>query len=92
MYGLKQSPALWQSHFQSVMAKVGRRRCKIDANLYCHESRSLYGVCYVDDILVCGDHPLIDDFVRTLLADTVRRSPTQVEGRLIQRPFLGRTL
>jgi hypothetical protein len=38
MYGLKQAPPLWQSHFQSVMDKPGINRCKTDANLYCHES------------------------------------------------------
>ena len=33
MYGLKQSPQLWQSHFASVMKKLGFRRCKSDSNL-----------------------------------------------------------
>ena len=66
MYGLKQPPALWQSHFQSVMAELGMKGFKTDANLYCHESRSLYVLCYVDDILACGDDPLIDEFITTL--------------------------
>ena len=48
------------------MAKLGMKRCKTDANLYCHESRSLYVLWYVDDIQVCGNDPLIDEFLKKL--------------------------
>lgn len=30
----------------------------------CQLSRSLYVLFYVDDILVCGDDPLIEEFIR----------------------------
>ena len=33
MYGLKQSPKAWQLHFASVMADLGFKRLKSDANL-----------------------------------------------------------
>ena len=42
MYGLKQSPRLWQEHFAKVIAELGFRRCKSDGNLYCHSSKQLY--------------------------------------------------
>ena len=90
IYGLKQSPAMWQSHFQSVTAKLGMKRFKTDANLYCHESRSLYVLCYVDDILVGGDDPLID-FTKTPLKEGLLK----VEGDLTagtSATFLGLTL
>ena len=38
MYGLKQAPALWQTHFAKVMTELGFHRCKTDSNLYCHKS------------------------------------------------------
>ena len=43
---------------------------------YCHESKSLYVLCYVDDILVCGDDPLIDEFIKTLSEEVLLK----VEG------------
>ena len=50
MYGLKQAPALWQTHFAKVMTELGFHRCKTDSNLYCHKSTELYVLCYVDDL------------------------------------------
>ena len=91
MYGLKQSPALWQSHFQNIMAKLGMKRCKTDANLYCHDSRSLYARCYVDDILVCGDGPLTDEFIKSLSEEVLLK----VEDHLTagtSATFFGRML
>ena len=41
MYGLKQAPALWQTHFAKVMTELGFHRCKTDSNLYCHKSTEL---------------------------------------------------
>ena len=38
MYGLKQAPALWQTHFAKTMISLGLHRCKTDPNLYCHSS------------------------------------------------------
>eukprot|EP00435_Cladocopium_sp_Y103_P040930 s145_g11.t1 len=65
------------------MAKLGMKRCKTDANLYCHE------VCPV--LRVCGDDPLIDEFIKKLSEEVLLK----VEGHLTpgtSATFLGRTL
>ena len=69
MYGLRQSPRLWQDHYASVMERLGFRRCKSDSNLYCHKSRSLYVLAYVDyvdDLLIVGDAKLKKEFIEAL--------------------------
>ena len=55
MYGLKQSPRMWQQHFASVAASLGFERLKSDSNLYFHPERRCYMLCYVDDLLIFGD-------------------------------------
>ena len=54
MYGLKQSPKMWQQHFVSVASSLGFKRLKSDSNLYFHEARKVYMLCYVDDLLLFG--------------------------------------
>ena len=44
MYGLKQSPRMWQQHFASVAASLGFERLKSDSNLYFHPERRCYNV------------------------------------------------
>ena len=55
MYGLKQSPRMWQQHFASVAASLGFERLKSDSNLYFQPERRCYTLCYVDDLLIFGD-------------------------------------
>ena len=43
LYGLRNAPRLWQDHF---------KRMKSDPNLYAHNSKKLYVLCYVDDLMV----------------------------------------
>ena len=91
MYGLKQAPALWQNHFCSVMLGLGFHRCKADPNLYCHKSGRLYVLCYVDDLLVCGDPDLTKEFTDKLAKEVLLK----IEGELKAGTtvnFLGRTL
>ena len=91
MYGLKQSPQLWQSHFASVMKKLGFRRCKSDSNLYCHSSKNLYVLAYVDDLLIVGDSELQKKFLEELSKELL----VKVTGHLkpdTQVSFLGRKL
>ncbi len=45
MYGLKQAPALWQTHIAMVMTELGFHRRKTDSNLYRQKSTELYVRC-----------------------------------------------
>ena len=78
MYGLRQSHQLWQSHFASAMVKLGFRRCKSDSNLYCHKSRDLYVLAYVDDLLIAGDLQLQQEFLQSLGKELL----VKITGRL----------
>ena len=42
LYGLRNSPRLWQDHFASVMKKLNFDRIKSDPNLYVHKTKRLY--------------------------------------------------
>ena len=91
MYGLKQAPALWQTHFAKTMMSLGFHRCKTDPNLYCHSSKELYVLCYVDDLLVCRDPARIKTFTEQLSNEVLLK----IEGELKPQTsvnFLGRTL
>ena len=91
MYGLKQAPALWQTHFAKTMISLGFHRCKTDPNLYVHSSKELYVLCYVDDLLVCGNPDRIKPFTEQLSKEVLLK----IEGELKPQTsvnFLGRTL
>ena len=91
MYGLKQAPALWQTHFAKTMISLGFHGCKTDPNLYCHSSKELYVLHYVDDLLVCGNPERIKIFTEQLSKEVLLK----VEGALKPHTavnFLGRTL
>ena len=44
------------------MISLGFHRCKTEPNLYCHSCKELYVLCYVDDLLVCGNPERIKVF------------------------------
>ncbi len=91
MYGLRQSPRLWQDHYAAVMERLGFRRCKSDSNLYCHKSRSLYVLAYVDDLLIVGDAKLKKEFIEALSKELL----VKITGELrpnTEHSFLGRKL
>ena len=97
MYGLRQSPRLWQDHYASVMERLGFRRCRSDSNLYCHKSRSLYVLAYVDDLLIVGDAKFKKDaklkkeFIEALSKELL----VKITGELrpnTEHSFLGRKL
>ena len=82
LYGLRNSPKLWQDHFASVMLTLGFQRLKADPNFYVKHSSRLYVLCYVDDLLVVGPPKEADWFMQTLaqhvlLKDTGTLSETQ---------------
>ena len=91
MYGLRQSPKLWQDHFATVMSRLGFRRCKSDSNLYCHKSRSLYVLAYVDDLLIVGDAELKKEFIDALSKELLVKITGELKPNT-EHSFLGRKL
>ena len=91
MYGLKQTPALWQTHFTKVMTELGFHRCKTDSNLYCHDSTELYVLRYVDDLLVCGTSKLTKEFIDRLSQEVLLKTESELKPQT-SIDFLGRTL
>ena len=91
MYGLRQSPKLWQDHFATVMSKLGFRRCKSDSNLYCHKSWSLYVLAYVDDLFIVGDAKLKKEFIDALSKELLVKITGELKPNT-EHSFLGRKL
>ena len=91
MYGLKQSPRMWQQHFASVAASLGFERLKSDSNLYFHPERRCYMLCYVDDLLIFGDKKTTEFLFSELQKQLRLRSEGVLEpGTSIS--FLGRCI
>ena len=91
MCGLKQSPRLWQDHFATVRENLGFRRCKSESNLYCHKSRSLYVLAYVDDLLIVGDPKLKKEFIDPLSKELLVKITGELKPNT-EHSFLGRKL
>ena len=91
LYGLRNSPKLWQTHFASVMAKTGFKRMKSDPNLYVHESKRLYVLAYVDDLMFFGQKREVDSMAQDLQSDLLLKlTGTLSEGENVT--FLGREI
>jgi hypothetical protein len=54
LYGLKNSPLLWQEHLARTLESINFRRLKTDPNLYVHDSTMTLVVVYVDDLIMTG--------------------------------------
>ena len=91
LYGLKHSPKLWQSHFASVMEKNNFRRMKSDPNLYVHNTKQLYVLAYVDDLMFFGSEVDVSALVQDLQKDLLlKMTGTLNENQSVI--FLGRNL
>ena len=91
LYGLKHSPKLLQQHFASVMEKTGFRRMKSDPNLYVHDSKQLYVLAYVDDLMFFGSQADVSTLTKDLQKDLLLKvTGTFNEGQ--SSSFLGRNL
>ena len=91
LYGLKHSPKLWQSHFASVMEKNNFRRMKSDPNLYVHNTKQLYVLAYVDDLMFFGSEADVSALVQDLQKDLLlKMTGTLNENQSVI--FLGRNL
>ena len=86
---LKQSPQFWQSHFASVMRRLGFRRCKSDSNLFCHSSKNLYVLADLD-LLIVGDPELQKAFLDSLSKEFVKVTGHWEPSKKVS--FLGRKL
>ena len=73
LYGLKNSPRLWQDHFASVMNQLNFVRSKSDANLYRHEDNLVFILCYVDDLLLFGVEDKVKNVFKLLQDQVVIR-------------------
>ena len=91
LYGLKHSPKLWQQHFAAVMKQNGFVRMKSDPNLYVHESKQLYVLAYVDDLMFFGSKADVSTAIKDLQKDLLLKATgTLDEGDSVT--FLGRNL
>ena len=91
MNGLKQSPRLWQEYYASVMKLLGFRYCKSDPNPYCHSSKQLYVLAYVDDLLIAGDSEKAQEFIEVLNKELLVQVTANLDAGT-EANFLGRRL
>ena len=82
---------MWQEHYASVMKSLGFRRCKSDPNLYCHSSKQLYVLAYVDDLLIAGDSEKAQEFIEALNKELLVRVTANLDAGT-EASFLGRRL
>ena len=88
LYGLKNSPRLWQDHFASVMKKLNFDRMKSDPNLYVHKTKRLYVLTYVDDLMFFGHRSDIDVVMTEMRKELLLKTTGQLsEGQEVH--FLG---
>ena len=91
LYGLKNSPRLWQDHFASVMKKLNFDRMKSDPNLYVHKTKRLYVLTYVDDLMFFGHRSDIDVVMTEMRKELLLKTTGQFsEGQEVH--FLGREI
>ena len=91
LYGLKNSPRLWQDHFASVMKKLNFDRMKSDPNLYVHKKKRLYVLTYVDDLMFFGHRSDIDVVMTEMRKELLLKTTGHLsEGEEVH--FLGREI
>ena len=91
LYGLKNSPRLWQDHFASVMKKLNFDRMKSDPNLYVHKTKRLYVLTYVDDLMFFGNRSDIDIVMTEMRKKLLLKTTGHLsEGQEVH--FLGREI
>ena len=91
LYGLKNAPALWQTHLAATLEAQGFQRMKSDPNLYFHAGRKVYVLCYVDDLMLFGAKKDVDAIVASLQKELLLR----ITGELVEgseATFLGRKM
>jgi hypothetical protein len=70
LYGLKQAPRAWFQHFASMVTAAGFFASAHDLALFVHVSpRGRTLLLYVDDMIITGDDPEYNTFVKARLSD-----------------------
>ena len=70
IYGLRQAPRIWFNHFKASLEAFGFRQSEVDPCLfiYAHESSVMYGLLWVDDLVILSN----DNNIRTRLITFLR--------------------
>lgn len=72
LYGLKQSPKMWNDRFDEFVTKIGFERSTADYCLYVkiNDKSCTYIVLYVDDLLICSnDDKSLNEIKRNLSSE-----------------------
>ena len=92
LYGLRNSPKLWQQHFAACVEKYGFVRMKSDPNLYVRSTKKLYVLAYVDDLMFFGSKADIDLCVQDLQRDLLEAQPLSDKDHKKYRRVVGQLL
>lgn len=85
VYGLRQSPRLFQEHFARRMAHHGRRRSRGDPQLYIHPDGLMSA--HTDDLLIVAEKEAFDQIMATLEEEFVVKPAVLIEGSWVR--YLG---
>lgn len=84
LYGLKQSPRLWQNKLRNCLAELGFKPLLTDQGVYINPSNNTIIVTYVDDMLIIGKDV---EYIRQLKLDLNGKFDTEDLGHAAY--FLG---
>eukprot|EP00971_Amphidinium_carterae_P351318 6492049-Amphidinium_carterae.4 len=67
LYGLKNSPKMWQKHLVKVLEDQFRMsQLKSDACVFKNQSESMFILSFVDDLLIIGEESEVSDFITNI--------------------------
>ena len=93
LYGLRGAPLAWNKHVTDVLTtKLGFRQCLTDACLFIHDTKKIYLLLYVDDLLLLTETQEHSDWFFTELGSQVLLKHTGTLDANKTVKFLGRQL
>ena len=91
LYGLKNSPRLWQDLFATALKNLNFSRMKSDPTLHIHNQKRLYVLTYADDLMFLGSRPDIDVLANDMRKELLLKITRHLgEGQEVH--FLGRDI